>query len=117
MPGFLDRLWLFSYMKYSVIISPMTPEERSLLERTYAIAEENNKILRGIRSSNRFSMIMRVVYWVVIIIVSFGAYYFIQPYLTMLLGITGQNQGTLQGIENSMNQAQSSANSLKDLLK
>jgi hypothetical protein len=94
----------------------MTPEEKSLLERTYKLSEENNEILRSIRRSNRLGLAMRAIYWGFIIIASFGAYYFIQPYVTTLLGISGQ-MGGLEGIQNSLNNAQSAANSLKDLYK
>ena len=94
----------------------MTPEEKSLLERTYKLAEENNVILRSLRRSSRYALILRIVYWVVIILISFGAFYFIQPYFTALTGATGQ-AGSFQGIMNSLNQAQDSANQLKDLYK
>ena len=57
----------------------MTPEEKSLLERTYKMAEETNAIVRLMRRTNRYSTIARVSYWVVIILLSFGAFYFIQP--------------------------------------
>jgi hypothetical protein len=65
----------------------MTPEERSLLERTYKLSEDNNQILHSIRRSNRLAAVARVFYWIVIIVVSFGAYYFIQPYFNMLTGM------------------------------
>lgn len=95
----------------------MTPEERSLLERTYKLAEENNEILRSIRRSTRVSMVFRVLYWVVIIIVSFGAYYFIQPYIDMMLGAYKQVQGSLLGIQGNLEAAQGAADSLRDLLQ
>ena len=98
------------------MIFPMTPEEKALLERTAKLVEENNAILQSIRRSNRFTTALHILYWVVIIVFSFGAYYFIQPYLTMLLGVTDQ-AGGVQGIMNSLNNAPDAANSLKDLLK
>jgi hypothetical protein len=64
----------------------MTPEERSLLERTHKLAEENNEILRSIRRSNRISIAMRLLYWVVIIGISLGAFYLIQPYIEAVTG-------------------------------
>ena len=92
------------------IVIRMTPEEKALLESTHELAEENNKILLSMRRSNRISMAMRITYWVLIIGFSFGAYYLIQPYITMLGGAYGLNPNTL-------NSAQDSANSLRDLLK
>ena len=63
----------------------MTPEEKSLLERTYKMAEDNNRILLSIRRSARWGSTMRYVYWFVIIALSVGAYYFIQPYVNFLV--------------------------------
>jgi len=94
----------------------MTPEEKALLERTYAIAEENNELLRKIRRSSQISAIVRITYWVIIIFLSFGAYYFIQPYFTTLLGVTDQ-AGGVSGIQNNINQAQNTVDSLRELLK
>ena len=101
---------------------PMTPEERALLERTASLAAENNAILRGIQRSNRTAMTMRVLYWAVIIFFSFGAYYLIQPYFTMLMGLTGSgSSGSTSGGSGSLlqtlDQAQNSANQLQSLLK
>lgn len=102
---------------FSVIVLPMNPEERSLLERTHKLAEENNEILRSIRRTNRFSLALRITYWVIIIVVSFGAYYLIQPYVEMLMGSYSQIQGGIGGIQGSITTAQSAAETLRSLLQ
>jgi len=94
----------------------MTPEEKSLLERTLKMAEENNSILRKMRRAHRFSTFLRVIYWILILAIGFGAYYFIQPYITSLTGMAGQGGG-IQGIVGSIGKAQDAANSLKDIVK
>jgi hypothetical protein len=91
----------------------MTPEEKSLLERTYALAQENNAMLLSIKRTGRITIILRIVYWVVIIGFSFGALYFIQPYLSSLLTIYGGGAGGSMDI----NKVQDAANQLKDLFK
>ena len=88
----------------------MTPEEKSLLERTYKMSEENNAILRSMRRSARIANAMRYVYWVVIIALSVGAYYFIQPYVNFLTSEFG-GSGDSAGSSSSMLQ------SLQGLLK
>jgi len=80
----------------------MTPEERSLLEETHELAEENNKLLRAMKRSQRFASIMRVIYWVVIIGLSIGAYYYIQPYTDLLLKVAGSNVTNFQNAYNSL---------------
>lgn len=59
----------------------MTPDQERLLRETYELAQENAEMLRSIRNGNRLSTAMRVIYWMVILGLSFGAYYFIQPYV------------------------------------
>ncbi len=63
----------------------MTPEEREMLYRTVELAEENNKILRKMRRSALISNVLTLLYWFIIISAAFGAYYFIQPYLDVII--------------------------------
>ena len=80
----------------------MTPEERSLLERTYKIAEENNAILRGIRRANRWGIAVKVFYWVIILGVTFGAFYFLQPYIESTLDLVDQAQESIRTINGAI---------------
>ncbi len=63
------------------------------------LAQENSRMLQGIYRRARINMVVNVVKWVVIIGISIGAFYFIQPFLdtvvdsySKLLG--GGNSGT-----------------------
>ncbi|MBI2627416.1 hypothetical protein HYW72_00620 [Candidatus Nomurabacteria bacterium] len=76
----------------------MSPEERELLNRSVSLAEENNKILLSMRRSQRWSSVMRAVYWIIIIGSAVGAYYFIQPYVDQLIGIYGGAKSNLDGL-------------------
>lgn len=67
----------------------MTPEDRRLLEEVKALAEENSKMLKSIQRLNRTGAILKITYWVIIIGVSFGAFYFIQPYFDALKQAAG----------------------------
>ncbi len=72
--------------------------------------EENNKILRGIRRANRIGVVWRILYWLVIIGLSVGAYVYIQPYLDRIMK-------TYQNIEGTASSMQSSGNSLSNFFK
>ena len=81
----------------------MTPEERQLLIETRDLALENAKILKSIQRATRASMAMKVIYWVIILGITFGAYYFIQPYLEFMTGALGKAQdGDSFSIQNSL---------------
>jgi len=66
---------------------PMDPESRKLLEETLALAQENNKILHGMRRSMRMQRIMSFLYWIFIVGTALGAYYLIQPYIEQLMEV------------------------------
>jgi len=59
----------------------MSPEDRELLQNTFNLSKENNKILRKMRHSQKVSSVMQVVYWLIIIGIAVGAFYFLQPYI------------------------------------
>lgn len=57
------------------------------------MVEENTRILKRIQLSNRASLVLRVLYWVVILGASFGAYYLVQPYVEAIKGSVGGTSG------------------------
>lgn len=65
----------------------MDPQSKKLLEDTFALVEENNKLLQGMRRSLRNQRILSIIYWVFIIGSAVGAYYFIQPYVDQLIAL------------------------------
>lgn len=81
----------------------MSPEERDLLYKTHELAEENNKILRSLRNAQRWDRVIKYGYWVVIIALTFGAYYLIQPYLEMLTSFVRSPGGDLNKAGDLMN--------------
>ena len=62
-------------------------EEKELIKKTFALAEENNKILRKMQSSMRWGRAFRIFYWIVVIGISIGAFYYIQPYIDQLTSV------------------------------
>jgi hypothetical protein len=77
----------------------MSPEERELLNRSVILAEENNQILRAMKRSLLWSRIMNVFYWVLIIGISVGAFYFLQPYLDQVMKTYGNVSNALKNLK------------------
>ncbi len=67
----------------------MNPEERKMLEEALALARENNVVLKKLRRGAMWGRAMHIVYWVIIIGTTIGAFYFIQPMLEQLGSIYG----------------------------
>lgn len=65
----------------------MDPESKKLLENTFRLAEENNRMLHAMKRSMRMARVMSFLYWTFIIGSAVGAYYLIQPYIEQLQGI------------------------------
>jgi hypothetical protein len=51
------------------------------LDELLRLTEENNKILRGMRRAQRLAAVGRVLYWIMLALVAYGTYYYLQPYL------------------------------------
>lgn len=73
----------------------MTPDEHRLLEETRALVEENSKMLKSMQRMMHTSAVIKIVYWVVILGVTFGAFYFIQPYFDAIKETVGSSPESL----------------------
>lgn len=78
----------------------MTPEERELLTQSIKLAEENNKMLRGLRRRARISSFLRIVYWMIILGITFGAYYFIEPYVNSMVKSYNDIKSNVENVKN-----------------
>ncbi|MDQ3075836.1 MAG: hypothetical protein M3Q34_01790 [bacterium] len=59
----------------------MDPQSKALLEKTYVLVEDNNRMLKKVRSVQRRTAFFQIVKTLVILGISIGAFYFLQPYL------------------------------------
>ena len=83
----------------------MDPESKKLLQETFSLAEENNKILHKMRRGQRIASVMQVVYWLIIIGIAVGAFYFLQPYINQIgkfIGGSGFDINQLKNLGNNM---------------
>jgi hypothetical protein len=77
----------------------MDPETKKMLEENLRLSKENNDILKKMVRIHRWTQIYRVIYWVLILGASFGAYYFIQPYIDSLLNYYGSVSDSVDTIK------------------
>ena len=73
-------------------------KEKVFREGLEGVSKENNEILRKIRRGNRWSMALRSTYWLIIIGLSIGAFYFVQPYIDEVMD-------TYKGIKSTQEKA------------
>jgi len=76
----------------------MDREEKQKLDRALELAEDNNQMLRKMIRNMRWGRLFRTVYWVIIIGISIGALYYVQPYVDQVVGVYGNIQDATKGV-------------------
>ena len=94
----------------------MDLEVKQLLVENLKISKENNDLLLKIRSVQKWAQITRIFYWVAIIGASFGALYYLKPYLGNLMNVY---TGGVSGINNfgDISESLSNQQQIQDLIK
>jgi len=76
----------------------MDPEAKQLAEENLRLSKENNELLLKVYKIQKWGQIMRVGYYVVLILVGLGALYFIKPFLGSLLSVYGVDPSSLDSL-------------------
>ena len=87
----------------------MDDKEKQLLREMYEMTEENNRILRKMNRRSLWSGFFRLLYWIIVLAIAFGAYYYVQPYLKVLLN-------TYDSVSTQLGQVKTVTNSVQNVL-
>jgi hypothetical protein len=68
----------------------LDPKEEKLLEETYEIEKENNKMLHSLYRSMWTGRLFSIFYWILILGVMAGSFYYAQPYIEKLMNMYNQ---------------------------
>jgi hypothetical protein len=63
----------------------MDPEYMRRLDRIEEMVEENRDILRKLNRARKIGIATRIIYWIFVLALAFGAYYYIEPYVGDLM--------------------------------
>ncbi|KKR79780.1 MAG: hypothetical protein UU24_C0002G0016 [Candidatus Nomurabacteria bacterium GW2011_GWA2_40_9] len=80
----------------------MDPESKKLLEETHELVEENNEMLRKIRSVQKKQAFFQIVHWVFVIGVAIGTLYFLEPYITQFQSFIKEAGVTIEKFKSFM---------------
>lgn len=75
----------------------MEPDERRKLERILEIVEKDHSRINKLYRAMQWGRIFTVIYWVLIIGIAVGAFYFIQPYVEQLGGMYESFKELIEG--------------------
>lgn len=73
--------------------------DKELLEKTYNLAKENSKILKGIQRKSRISSTIGIIKWILIILITIWSYSLIQPVIGQMQEVYGTVQETSDTIK------------------
>ena len=79
---------------------------KELLRKNLEVSEESLKILRKMNRARVRGNIFKVIKWIIIIALSVGAYYYIEPYLRSLMDALSQisaSMNQLRGVGGQLN--------------
>jgi len=81
----------------------MEIEDRRKIQRTLDLVEENNKMLKKMVRSMRWTRLMHIIYALVIIGASIGIFYYVQPIFNQLLETYGAFKDSVNRLGNVFN--------------
>ena len=76
----------------------MYGDERKTIEHLAELVEDNNRILRRLQRSKRWGTLFSSLYWVAILLLAAGSYYYVQPYIESLQKVLPQLQETIKAL-------------------
>jgi len=79
-------------------------QEGDTLQEILELTKENNKILKGLRSAQRWDRFKRTLYLLILAGLTIFGYYYMQPYIKAVSDAYIQIQGNVEDIQNVGNQ-------------
>lgn len=84
----------------------MEPSLEKKLDELLELTTENNRMLHRMRRLQRWSSVMRALYWLVIIGLAFGSFYFVKPYFEQLTKVYTQGAASFNTIQTEFSNIQ-----------
>jgi len=94
----------------------MDKEMRDLLQENLKLSRENNEMLKKVRGIQKRAHFFQIMYWLFIIGITVGAYYYIQPYIEKILSVYNSGAGSILQLQN-LGSSIPDVSHLQDLLK
>ncbi len=89
----------------------MESDREDLLERTYALAKENNRLLKKLRHGTWIAFVFKLLFWAVMLGIPLWMYF------TVLQPIIQQGMGVLEQVQGVTGQAGIQTDKIDELLK
>ena len=67
----------------------MTPEEQQMLRESLELSRKNNEVLNKLYRASLWDRAVKGLYWLILIGITVGSFYFIRPYIDALTNVYG----------------------------
>ena len=81
----------------------MDEETKNKIDALLKLEQDNNLMLHKIRGSQKTTAMLRAIYWVILIALTFGAYVYVQPYTDKIMSLYSSASGNLDALKNLSN--------------
>ncbi len=62
---------------------------QKMVEETMELSKDNNRILHAIQRRSRMAIIVKAIYWLIILAAALGLFYYLQPYIDQVKNFYG----------------------------
>ena len=76
----------------------MDPDTKQLLEDTFELAKENNKMLHHVRRIQKRQAFWAIVRVILIIGIALGLFYYLEPYLNKIINLASSIPGVKENL-------------------
>ncbi len=73
--------------------------DKDFFDKLMNLTEENNKLLRKMWRADKTARAARVLYWLIVIGLSIGAFYYIQPFINQYLPLIKSLQESASSLQ------------------
>ncbi len=80
----------------------MDPQIDARLKSIEEKLEKNHQILVRMRQVQRNGQLLKAAYWILIILLGLGAFYYVEPYIKGLMDVYSGFQDTQSSLQNSL---------------
>jgi len=79
----------------------MDHEDKERLKRVLELAEKDHNMVRKLYSAMRWGRVLKIIYWVAILGIAVGAFYFLQPFFESLVEVYKSLGSSVEGLRES----------------
>ncbi len=72
------------------------------IEEMLELSRENNKLLKKVRRVQKRAQLTRMIYWLFIIAITAGSYFYIQPYIEKTMALYNGTTSSITDLKNNL---------------